>query len=408
MIRREKNEKAKRKRKGDVKIVLAITKKQIWAARAIFFVPGAYMAAWAGYVPFLKQNMGIGDDVLGLLILLLGLGSLISMPLAAKIAAAMTCRGVLLLGNIGGLLVLSGITQAAHLWQVAAGLFLFGFFMGLSDVAANLQALIIEKYTARHLMSGLHGGWSIGGFTGAGLMAFFLRIMGFTAPQAVVLVCSALLVLLITVNSNLLRIGADPAEKNKDKGKAPLSFHPLALMIGFLTFISFLIEGAMSDWSALFLNTEKGIDIAVAPLGFMYFNLTMTIGRFLGDAITTRWDPARLVPGGYLCGALGLMAVIFAPPSITMICFALLGIGLANIIPLLFSVLGVQKVIPMGQALSTATTMGYAGVLIGPAFIGFLSHATSLSLAFMVLVGLLVLSIFLSHKAYAMTRQSVG
>lgn len=128
------------------------------SAWATFFIPGVYMALWAGYVPFLKARLNIGDDVLGSMILVLGIGSIISMTLAGKVANRFGCRFTVVGGNLVGMLATVGITLSDTVWMASTSLFFFGLGMGLGDVAANLQTLLVEKMSGRKLMSGFHGG----------------------------------------------------------------------------------------------------------------------------------------------------------------------------------------------------------------------------------------------------------
>ena len=160
----------------------------------------------------------------------------------------------------------------------------------------------------------------------------------------------------------------------------------------------------MSDWSAIFLNTEKDVPIERAVMGIMFYHIVMTIGRLAGNAVSMHVSPKRIVVTSYFRGAIALGIIIVAPHSWALASFVLLGLSLSMIVPNLFSAMGMQKVIPMTQALSTATTLGYVGVLAGPALIGYVSLSLSIIAAFTMLAGLLIISVGLSSYAYRLIK----
>lgn len=374
------------------------------SAWATFFIPGVYMALWAGYVPFLKARLNIGDDVLGSMILVLGIGSIISMTLAGKVANRFGCRFTVVGGNLVGMLATVGITLSDTVWMASTSLFFFGLGMGLGDVAANLQTLLVEKMSGRKLMSGFHGGWSIGGFIGALLLLFLLNTVGLSIYGSIWGTIAGLIISLFGMAPGMLSFGKDESDEKGGGSKNPLSFHPIAIIFGILAFISYLVEGGMSDWSAIFLNTEKDVPIERAVMGIMFYHIAMTIGRLAGNAVSMHVSPKRIVVTSYFLGAIALGIIIVAPHSWALASFVLLGLSLSMIVPNLFSAMGMQKVIPMTQALSTATTLGYVGVLAGPALIGYVSHSLSIIAAFTMLAGLLLISMGLSSYAYRLIK----
>lgn len=167
--------------------------------------------------------------------------------------------------------------------------------------------------------------------------------------------------------------------------------HGIVLFIGILCFIAFLTEGAMLDWSAVFLISERNISPAYAGLGFTAFATTMTIGRLTGDKIVHRFGGQQVVMGGALLAATGLLISIIAPTwQLALVGYALIGAGCSNIVPVMYSAVGRQSTMPESLAIPAITTLGYAGILIGPALIGFVAHATSLAIAFSGIVALLL------------------
>ena len=173
-----------------------------------------------------------------------------------------------------------------------------------------------------------------------------------------------------------------------------------------MSFVSYLVEGAVGDWSALYLFEDKGIVIEEAVMGVMLFNGTMCIGRLLGNTIGKHLTSKQVVVGGYLLGAIAMGLIVFLPGYGSMYTYLLLGISLAMVVPNLFSAMGEQNVIPMTQAVATSTMLGYMGILMGPALIGFIAHGTSLTVAFIVLTALLVVSAGIGKYAYMLMDKS--
>ena len=211
---------------------------------------------------------------------------------------------------------------------------------------------------------------------------------------------------MVVVSQFMLTFGSDPNAKVVKKSKSPLSFHPIAIIFGLLSFVSYLVEGAVGDWSALYLFEDKGIVIEEAVMGVMLFNGTMCIGRLLGNTIGKHLTSKQVVVGGYLLGAIAMGLIVFLPGYGSMYTYLLLGIALAMVVPNLFSAMGEQNVIPMTQAVATSTMLGYMGILMGPALIGFIAHGTSLTVAFIVLTTLLVVSAGIGKYAYMLMDKS--
>jgi MFS family permease len=380
---------------------VSISTANIRGAFGAFFIPGMYTALWAGFVPYLKAKLSIGEDVLGSMILLLGVGSCLSMAIAGKLVESFGCKRVVLLASFIGMLSLAVITMCSTIATTTAALFFFGIGTGLSAASANLQAILTEKVSKKHLMGAYHGGWSLGGFAGAGVLLVLLKILSLPVNESI-------WGLLIVVSQFMLTFGSDPNAKVTKKSKSPLSFHPIALIFGLLSFVSYLVEGAVGDWSALYLFEDKGIVIEEAVMGVMLFNGTMCIGRLLGNRLGKHLTSKQVVVGGYLLGSIAMGLIVFLPGHASMYTYLLLGISLAMIVPNLFSAMGEQNVIPMTQAVATSTMLGYMGILMGPALIGFIAHGTSLTVAFIVLTTLLVVSAGIGKYAYHLMSKDCG
>ena len=231
---------------------VSVSKSNIRGAFGAFFIPGMYTALWAGFVPYLKAKLSIGEDVLGSMILLLGVGSCLSMAIAGKLVESFGCKRVVLLASFIGMLSLAIVTMCSTIVTTTIALFFFGIGVGLSGASANLQAILTEKVSKKHLMGAYHGGWSLGGFAGAGVLLVLLKILSLPVNESIWGLLIILFIAMIAVSQFMLTFGRDPNAKVMKKSKSPLSFHPIAIIFGLLSFVSYLVEGAVGDWSALY------------------------------------------------------------------------------------------------------------------------------------------------------------
>lgn len=364
------------------------------ATLAAFFLAGFAMAAWAPLVPYAKARAGLDDGALGVLLLCLGAGSLVAMPLAGALTQRLGCRRVVVAAGLAASMALPVLATGASFAGLAAALFLFGAGIGAIDVAVNIQAVMVERAGGRPMMSGFHGFFSVGGMVGAGGVSLLLWL-GAT-PLAAVLVAAA-------VNLGLLAGFARGLIARGGGAGAPLFALPRGriVLIAVLCFVVFLAEGAMLDWSAVFLTAARGVDPSRAGLGYAAFALAMTIGRLSGDRIVARLGGPVVMLTGAVTAAFGLaLAVLVAAPGAAVAGFAMVGLGASNIVPVLYSVLGRQTAMPAPLAVAAVTSVGYAGILAGPALIGFVAAASSLGLAF-ALVALSLVVVALSARVAA-------
>ncbi|MFI8372807.1 MFS transporter [Pseudomonas helleri] len=354
------------------------------STRIAFFIAGFGIAAWAPLVPYAKARAGLDDATLGLLLLCLGAGSILAMPISGVLATRYGCRRVFSAGTLLICLALPLLATVSSVPFLIATLFLFGAGLGAVDSTVNLQAVIVERASGRTMMSGFHGLFSVGGIAGAAGVSALLAL-GLTPLWAIMVVIVLILAALIKAAPHLLPYGSE------SNGPAFAVPHGVVLFIGLLCFVVFLAEGSMLDWSAVFLTADKQIDEAYAGLGYAAFALTMTVGRLLGDTIVSRLGARRVIVLGGLFAAAGLvLATLAASWQVALVGYGLVGIGCSNIVPVLYTAVGKQTLMPMSIAVPAITTLGYAGILAGPAAIGFIAHASSLSTAFLLIATLLV------------------
>lgn len=343
------------------------------------------MSAWAPLVPFAKTRTGVDEAELGLLLLCLGIGSIFAMPLTGMLGVRFGSRPMILLGGIGSALLLPLLALADTPLRLGLTLLAFGATLGTLDVAANAHAVEVEADATEPLMSGFHGLFSVGGIVGAGGLTLFLAAAGsplLGAVAAAVLTLAAILL-------------AAPCLLRTSGGSGSVVFalpKGIVLLLAGVTAATFLAEGALLDWSAL-LVVEKGLTgPTLGGLAYMLFAAAMTVGRLTGDTTVRRFGARRVLIGGGLLAVAGFVVLLTAPvPLLAMSGFALIGLGAANIVPILFSAAGRQSSMPPGLAIASITTIGYAGILAGPALLGFIAHATSLAVAFWLLAVLLLI-----------------
>ncbi|WP_419963216.1 MFS transporter [Pantoea vagans] len=368
------------------------------ATRIIFFLAGFITATWAVIVPFARANTGVNEAQLGTLLLCLGVGALIAMPVTGWLTSRFGCRRVILVAI--ALIVISTpwLAVLSEPLLLALALLVFGIGIGVTDCAMNIQAILVEKQAAKPVMSGFHGMYSVGGIAGAGFMTLILA-MGFSVLTGCLLAVAAVIIMTLVSVSGLLTY-ANPAE-------GPVFAVPRGsvLIIGIICFAVFLTEGTVLDWSAVYLTDVRAIPASLGGLGYTCFAIAMTVARLTGDRIISSLGRLPVVLGGALVAAAGMAMVTFiASWPLALLGYTLVGAGCANIVPVMFSAAGRQTVMPQAVAIPAITTLGYLGVLSGPAVIGYVAHYThlgfsfSLIMALMLVVGAVSLTLNLGHN----------
>lgn len=355
------------------------------ATRVVFLIAGIGMAAWAPLVPYAKSRAMLNDASFGTLLLFLGLGSLIAMPLTGMLVGRLGCKRVITAGGLLLVLVLPLLALLSSPVTLALALMVFGAAIGVIDVAMNIQAVEVEKTADKAMMSGFHGFFSIGGIVGAGLVSAALALG--TSPLLAILLINVVLILLWAFSQRHI------LSQRLHQSDSPMFVMPRGwvLFLGVLCFILFLTEGSVLDWGALFLTTARDLPTAQAGLGYAVFSVAMTIGRLCGDRIVAAAGRTATLFCGSLCAAAGMMLAVSIPSATaSLIGFMLVGFGASNTVPIMFSAAGKQQVMPVNLAISAMTTIGYAGILAGPALIGFIAQVSSLSVAFSVVAALLL------------------
>ncbi len=347
------------------------------AIRFVFLLCGLAISSWAPMVPFAKEGLNLNEAELGMVLLAFAIGALISMPLTGWLVQRFGSRKLIV--NVGcgliGFLPLLPIAPTSELLSLA--LLLFGAASGTLNVAINSQAVALEVKSKMPLMSGFHCLFSLGGLFGAGFISAFLEF-GFSLFVGSVAMSSLMLLILATQSKHLL-----PAQDDiKATSQATFTFpRGKVLIFGLFCFIFFLGEGAMLDWSAVFLESTHEYSPAVAGAGYAIFSVAMAFGRYTGDKVIKRFGPVAVLQMGSFLAASGMLIAAHIGSGIELLGFLLIGLGASNVVPILFSAAGRLPDVSSSLSLTVVTTCGYAGILLGPAMIGFIAQATSLSIA---------------------------
>lgn len=361
------------------------------ATHLAFFATGFGLASWAPLIPYVKTQAGLNDAELGLLLLCLGIGSVIAMPLTGWLSARNGSKPMVVIGGLGFGLLFPLLVITHQPWALAATLLALGACAGTLDVSMNVHAVEVERMAGKPIMSAFHGLFSVGGIVGAGGVTLLLSFGVSLFVCGLISAAIAFLAILIAW-PRLLSARGEPV-----KLVIP---HGVVVLLAILIAIMFLVEGALLDWGALLLIEMNLANAARGGLGYVIFSVAMTIGRLYGDAIVIKIGNKLTLIYGSLLAIIGFGVLLLAGHIVqAMFGFALIGFGASNLVPVVFRLAGEQKIMPSSLAIAAVTTTGYAGILLGPAMIGFISQATSLKFSFVALALLTLLIPFASGRA---------
>ncbi|AXI47965.1 MFS transporter [Sulfitobacter sp. SK012] len=367
------------------------------AVVAAFALNGMLFGAWAARVPAFKERFDLEPGTLGLLLLALAAGAIASFPLAGALSERWGAPKLTTLCAWAYAPALILLAFAPAPLALAVALFLFGAMHGAMDVAMNGWGAQVEKRTARSTMSVFHAMFSLG--AGLGAASGFVAVRMGLAPElhftAVAFVGGAIaLSAMISVKRSEKPLPADGTSN-------PLVALPSGalFLVGIIAFAISMGEGAMADWSAVFLRVAANATEAQAALGYAAFSATMVLTRLGGGMLVERFGPVVTVRASAATAFIGLTTAIVGQevPAI-LFGFALTGVGYAVVMPLVFSRAARDPDVPTGPAIASVATLGYGGMLLGPPVIGFIAQLTGMRLSFIALAGLAILAAFLAPK----------
>jgi MFS family permease len=365
------------------------------ATALVFFVHGAAIATWVPRIPAIKERLGLTEGSLGVALLGIAVGALVTMQLVGPLLARYGSRPVARVAAFANAALLLAPALAWNLPSLLVGLGLFGVSIGLLDPAMNAHGVVVEQRRGRPIMAGLHSMWSIGGLVGAVTAGLAARagwdpLLHFAVASAVLATVAALATREL-LPAAVDAVGVPAAGGQGHRGGAAASrWGRAVLLLGLIGFCSFLAEGTAADWSALYLR-DLGASPGAAAAGFAAFSLCMAAGRLVGDRLTSRLGPVRLVRDGSLVAAGGLgLGVVAGNELVAVAGFGLLGAGLAAVVPIAFSAAG-NLGGPGGVGIARVASLAYLGTLAGPPAVGFTAELISLRFALLIPVALCVL-----------------
>jgi len=357
-------------------------KNQRWAVLAAFFFNGALIASWIARIPAIQDTLALSEVRLGFVLMGMSVGMIASLLLSGNLIARHGSKTITIASGLAACLALPLLGLAPQGSTLFLLLAFFGAGISAMDVAMNEQAVLVERSHGKPIMSSFHAAFSIGGFFGAMLGAGMAAATGLPIWVHFVLVGLLVGASFLFLNKKLV-----PTVSNPSAPKAVFTIPRGAVwLLGIIALGSMIGEGASGDWSAVYLTDLLETNASTAALGFASFSLTMTVGRLIGDFLTDFLGPKTLVRlGGFTAGIGFLIVALTANVWIAILAFGLIGLGLANIIPIVFSAAGNLPDTLPGAGIAGAATIGYLGFLAGPPLIGSIAEIFSLRTSFIII-----------------------
>jgi MFS family permease len=352
--------------------------RRYWAPTAMtFFVNGVGFGGWAAQVPRAISRLQVDDGTFGLMLLGMGIGAVMAMIVSGRLIARYGAGPLIRVAMGLFLAAYIGLSTISDFWLFVAALLLFGAAGGLTDVAMNAYASDVERHMNWRVMASFHGMWSMGGLIGAALVSYMLSVFS-DLTQALTL-SIGLLALFMTCQHGLVALAHHVDERSARR----LSVGRAALILGILAAICFSAEGAVRDWSSLFLTREVHASIERAGWGFAAMSATMALCRFSGDWMRLQFGERQVMISSTVVAIGGfLLAVLSGDHLLSIAGFGLVGIGLSNTVPILISAAG--RTSTPGASIAFAVSFGYAGLLASPPLLGFIASRTSLATMFLI------------------------
>jgi predicted MFS family arabinose efflux permease len=352
------------------------------AIGALFFVNGFAFATWVSRIPAVQHSLGLNAATLGAALMGLGAGSFVAMPLAGWLIARSGSRRVASVSTVACAAALILPAFASDAVTLGVALAILGAAMGAMDIAMNAQGVELEHRVARPIMSTFHALFSLGGMSGAAIGGA-IAARDVSIPLHFASIVGLLTAIALVMLPALLDAPAPPPGEPTSR----LRLSPALVGLSLLAACFFISEGAMADWTPVYLSSVLGSGPGVAAAGYAVFSAAMTVGRLSGDWLTMRIGRARIVRTGALLAAAGLSAALLVGTvPVALVGFVCVGAGFSVAVPLVFSAAGRLDSRSAGPGLAAVTTVGYLGFLAGPPIIGFVAEAFTLPLALAIVV----------------------
>ena len=356
------------------------------AVTAVFLLNGIGYGNWVARIPSIRDALRLDVQTLGLALLGVAIGSLVGLPLSGALVARFGSRRMTVVAGLAFSASLVLPALATNAVTLTLTLVLLGAATGILDVSMNAAGAIVERRGRRSIMSSYHAGFSFGGLLGAALG-------GFLAGRGVDPLPHLALAALVGLGAMALATRPLLPSDASERTIGPAFARPtrsLALL-GAIGFGALLSEGAMADWSGIYLRDVRATDTATAAYGYAAFSLCMALGRLTGDWLVGGFGAAVAVRAGGLVAAAGLAAALLVPSvGLALVGFAAVGLGISIIFPLILSAAARSRDVPSGTALAAVSTLGYLGFLAGPPLLGIVAHSATIGVALWLVVLLCV------------------
>lgn len=363
--------------------------RQMRIATAVyFFVSGFGYSAWASRIPTIKDHLHLNDAQLGSILFALPVGLLLTMPLTNHLLGKFTSRGIMLFGSIffNIMLCFAGFVNAA--WQLVIIMFCFGSSRNLMNLSMNAQAVSVQAFYSRSIMTMFHGLWSLAGFAGAAIGYFMVSFHVSTAWHLPAAGLSMTVLSLIFYSHTLYQ---PPAKKTNKKIFALPDRY--LLQFALIAFVSMACENTMYDWSGIYFRNAVHSTKPMATAAFVLYMVAMTAGRFLGDSLVNHIGIEKILKYSGVLITIGLLTAVVLPYPVTAsVGFVFTGLGVSCIVPLVFNLAGRSKTMSGHTALAAISTVGYLGFLMVPPLVGFIAQAAGIRVSFgvMAVLGALI------------------
>lgn len=354
------------------------------ATSLFFFGMGFCFATWASRIPDIKSMLQLSEAGLGTLLFALPVGQLVGMPFSGRIVAKYGSRNIVIMALPVYAFCLTLLGLANVKWQLALGLFLFGFFGNFCNIAVNTQGVYTQQLFDKPIMGSFHGSWSLAGFFGAVTSLLMLALE--LTPYQHFLVAFVFSLLIVLFNYKFI-IKAKVKKKGEQEKYSFIKNPDMTLIwLGIVCFCGMASEGVMFDWSGVYFKEIIKAPGALVVLGYTTFMISMASGRFLSDILVRKYGAKKILMISGIVISSGLYTAVLFPYLIPCtIAFMMVGFGVSNVVPIIISVAGKNEKVPTSIALTIVSSISFLGFLMGPPLIGFIAELTSLKYSFAII-----------------------
>jgi len=358
---------------------LSYLKRIRFSVSVFYFAMGLCFASWASRIPDIKTMLHLSEGDLGGILFALPLGQLVVMPFSGKLVTRYGSKAILIFGLVFYAVSLVILGLATTAWELSAALFAFGIFGNLSNIAVNTQGVDTEALFKKAIMSSFHGAWSIAGFSGA-IVGLGMLALGLSPFYHFLIVAVVVLFAIVFAKKFLIRA----KEKIRSEKQKFFSKPDAALIwLGVIGFCCMASEGVMFDWSGVYFKEIIKVPGPLVIVGYTSFMIMMASGRFMADFLIQKYGRKRILQlSGILMSSGLFISVIFPYIIPSTIAFMMVGLGVASVVPTVYSVAGKNPNVPAGEALTIVSSVSFLGFLMGPPVIGYIAEISSLRVSF--------------------------